>query len=213
MEVQEQDGAFVDEVGLGSIRIKYEFNEAKAENLLAYLLRGVGGSYAYMALLKLTFFADRYHVRTYAAPVSGDEYVAMKLGPVPSNCYRLLKSLPLNSYHLRLSDERAIDEDWFSVTEREALDFSLQHFGELGKRDDFALADLTHAYPEWKKYAGLFEGGARRVDIDYRDFLRNADRNDPMFRRYLIEDPYPMLGDEEIAALEEELLETSLMTG
>jgi len=37
-----------------------------------------------MALLKLAFFADRYHLRNYARPISGDIYYAMKLGPVPS---------------------------------------------------------------------------------------------------------------------------------
>ncbi|MGH7497077.1 MAG: Panacea domain-containing protein [bacterium] len=45
----------------------------------------VAGRYNYMALLKLVFFADRYHIRNYARPVSCDEYYALKLGPVPSN--------------------------------------------------------------------------------------------------------------------------------
>lgn len=42
-------------------------------------------------LQKVLYFADRNHMAKYGRPISGDFYVAMKDGPVPSRTYDMLK--------------------------------------------------------------------------------------------------------------------------
>lgn len=43
-------------------------------------------------ILKIRYFADKLHLAEYGFLASGDEYVAMKYGPVASNTYNLLKA-------------------------------------------------------------------------------------------------------------------------
>ena len=44
-----------------------------------------------LSLLKLLFFADRYHVRHYGISMLMDNYCAMTLGPVCSKTYDIIK--------------------------------------------------------------------------------------------------------------------------
>ena len=44
-------------------KLRFPFSLEKGTAMLQYLLRAVGGEYNYMGLLKLAFFADRYHAR------------------------------------------------------------------------------------------------------------------------------------------------------
>src|SRR5258708_29401184 len=41
---------------------------------------------------KVVYFADREHLSRYGSLLSGDNYVAMRHGPVPSSIYNLLKA-------------------------------------------------------------------------------------------------------------------------
>lgn len=43
-------------------------------------------------VLKIRYFADKLHLAQYGFLASGDEYVAMKFGPVASSTYNLLKA-------------------------------------------------------------------------------------------------------------------------
>ena len=42
-------------------------------------------------IFKILYFADQKHILTYGRPIIGDQYIAMKDGPVPSNIYDILK--------------------------------------------------------------------------------------------------------------------------
>src|SRR4051812_12877508 len=43
------------------------------------------------SISKLLYWADKWHLEHYGRTVSGDQYIAMKNGPVPSNVYDMLK--------------------------------------------------------------------------------------------------------------------------
>lgn len=45
-------------------------------------------------IVKTVFLADRAHLNKYGRPITYDDYVAMKFGPVPSAVYDLLKNNP-----------------------------------------------------------------------------------------------------------------------
>ncbi|MBI5464747.1 MAG: SocA family protein [Ignavibacteriales bacterium] len=200
------------------IKIKFRYNAEKGLAMLEYLLGLVGGKYNQMALLKLAFFADRYHVRNYSRPVSMDEYYALKLGPIPSN---LKDILDLQNYYpedfffpgdykieLKSAD---IDTSQFSKSDIEAMKFSFEHFAALGARDEFFLANLTHAYPEWDKYSLRFETSKLgREDMDYADFLLNADVNHPDFRKLAFVDPFRPLSESEQEEILSEMQERTL---
>jgi uncharacterized phage-associated protein len=43
------------------------------------------------SVLKALYFADKHHLHRYGRFIFGDRYVAMRLGPVPSGAYDLIK--------------------------------------------------------------------------------------------------------------------------
>ncbi len=141
-----------------------------------------------MKAIKLVYFADRYHIRKYGRPVVGDVYWAMKFGPVASStlrvanlesddaeCFNYAKkfiSHPKNDLKKEHFESRKnVEINVFSNSDIEALEASYSEFGEY---DQFELAELTHIYPEWKKFsAELVSGKKKRVRMDYADFFKN----------------------------------------
>jgi uncharacterized phage-associated protein len=200
------------------MKIKFNFNPEKGIAFLETLIQKVGGEYNYMALLKLAFFADRYHLRNYARPISGDIYYAMKLGPVPSALKDIIdvqtfygENIQIKTgsqYCVELKSE-IIDTDQFSNSDIEAIDFAVKEFGEIGK-NPFAIANLTHAYPEWDRYKDIFVNSSNtRENMDYLDFLQNASPNHVEFRKLNFCDPFIPLTESERQDLIDEILETN----
>ena len=75
-------------------------------------------------------------------------------------------------------------------------------------RGEFILSDISHAYPEWDRYAGLFDTGkTKREDVYYEDFLKDPDTNHPMFLKYGFVDPFDKLSPEEQEDLLDEMRE------
>lgn len=202
-------------------KIRYPFSLEKGVATLQYLLRHVGGTYNYMALLKLVFFADRYHVRNHARPVSMDDYYAFEYGPAGS----MLKNILLESdvffpdppikkstdYNVVLAN-KTVDCDQFSKSDIKALDFSLEHFGKIGRgfKGQFVLSEITHAYPEWDQYADLFNSNKTiREEISYEDFLNDPQDNHPIFKKLSFIDPFNKLSPDERESLIAEMREYS----
>lgn len=61
-----------------------KFSHKKATQILNYFAIKEGGKINKMKALKLTFLADRYHLRKYGRLITNDEYFAMEFGPVAS---------------------------------------------------------------------------------------------------------------------------------
>src|ERR1700712_384885 len=66
------------------------FNEAKATQAAARLLRNRGGRMSYMKLIKLLYLADREALARWGRPITTDSYVSMKHGPVLSGVLNLI---------------------------------------------------------------------------------------------------------------------------
>jgi uncharacterized phage-associated protein len=184
-----------------TLKIKFPYDPNKGLAMLEYLLQLVGGKYNQMALLKLAFFADRYHVRHYARPVSSDEYYALKLGPIPSNLRDIIsteryypENVSFTNDHEVELKSKDIDVDQFSKSDIEAMNFAVDKFAAIGRKSEFFIANLTHAYPEWDKYRKRFEESPLgREDMDYKDFLLNADPQHADFVKLKFSDPFPLL--------------------
>lgn len=159
------------------------FSFRKTTQGLNFFARSSGGSINKMKALKLLYFADRYHLRKYGRPITNDEYFAMNFGPVASGGKDLAEGSDFrpdvekayaSQYldpvsRLEVASLKEIEMPVFSDTDSEALAFAWETFGGY---DQFALAETTHAYPEWKRHEPALQGGVNsRVKMSYRDFL------------------------------------------
>jgi uncharacterized phage-associated protein len=161
----------------------FSFSHRKATQSLNFLARQAGGSINKLKALKLVYFADRYHLRRFGRPIIGDEYLAMNYGPVPSGTKDVAEMSDFlgeeeASYaktYLRPVDrftfgsEQPVEGKVFSESDRDALAWAWKQFGN---KDAFALAELTHVYPEWKRHEEALKAKlASRAPMNYRDFL------------------------------------------
>lgn len=154
-----------------------------------YFARKKDGQINKMKVIKLIYFADRYHIRKYGRPVIGDKYWAMKLGPVASytlhaaefntklerDCLRYAKKflshIKGDVKILNIVSKDKVDLNVFSQTDIEALETVFKEFGD---KDQFELADIAHKYPEWLKHKKEIEvEKKRRVEMNYLDFFVN----------------------------------------
>ncbi len=184
--------------------IHLTFKYETATQALNYLAAKSGGTINKLKALKLIFFADRFHVRKYGRPVTGDEYLAMTYGPVASSVKDIAEMSgfldskvaryakhyikPVNKYGFR--SIAAVDSDQLSESDIEALDFAWNNFSKFGK---YELAEITHAYPEWNRHESAVKHFGN-VRMDYLDFLGDPPADcDPCF---------PLTADDKIVVAE-----------
>jgi uncharacterized phage-associated protein len=144
--------------------VRFVFNERKAAQAAAFLLRLNRGSMPYLKLIKLLYLADREALVRTGLPITGDRYVSMDRGPVVSRIYALIYeptaerdspwfeyvTKPKNFAVSAVKNRNDIDE--LSPYETDLLESVFNGFGKL---DPFALADLTHKIcPEWRDPQG-----------------------------------------------------------
>jgi len=133
---------------------------------------------------KVLYHADKAHLARYGRPISGDRYVAMKHGPVPSATYDMFKTLRGDS-NFPLSERarsamavedytvralRAADESVLSTSEMECLAASA---AEHGNKSFYQRTADSHG-PAWQA-AGendLIALECLLLEIDNSDELR-----------------------------------------
>ncbi|MBN9564795.1 MAG: SocA family protein [Alphaproteobacteria bacterium] len=116
-------------------------------------------------LVKTIFHADCYHLNNYGRPVTGDHYIAMDHGTVPSWVYDLLKhdpftlcdagyelggqTLPFEAKGNMLVAKRPFNPDFLSESDIEALQQGFKEYGTLSFHE---VRNKNHSHPAWKKY-------------------------------------------------------------
>jgi len=155
--------------------MKLLFNEAKATQAAARLLRLRGGRMSYMKLIKLLYLADREALIRWGRPITTDRYVSTDNGPVVNRIYDLIRNEPSpnsvkiwgkfisapEDYEVRLLGDPGSGE--LSPAEEQLID---EVFGQHGQDSRWALIDYTYGLPEWVHP----DGGV--LPIEYRDILR-----------------------------------------
>ena len=68
--------------------VSFRFSVKKAVEAILYIAQQVPDTYC---LLKIMYLADKRHLGKYGRFMCGDRYVAMRLGPVPSGAYDIIK--------------------------------------------------------------------------------------------------------------------------
>jgi uncharacterized phage-associated protein len=165
----------------------YKFNPYKAINLLAFFAAQFAGKIDKMKVFKLIWLSDRLQMRTTGNAIINDTYYAMEFGPVPSKTFDLTKQTEKNlliqtafDQILDVSDgkfliaKREPNLGFFSETDRNTIKFIMQHFGHLS---GIQLSELSHIYPEWKKFETELALKKSRFLMDYSDFFKNPEKD------------------------------------
>lgn len=156
--------------------MQFVFDERKAAQAAAYLLRRHGGPMPSTKLAKLLYLVDRRGFVETEYPTTGDRFVAMPDGPALARIPDLIAGVcgvgesPWNASVSSFPDGYVIvigprDEDHLSDYDRELIGGVLDEFGAM---DDEALATHMRALPEWTAPASPC------ADIDPRVILRDA---------------------------------------
>jgi uncharacterized phage-associated protein len=159
---------------LGDV-MKPRFNEAKATQAAALLLKKRGGRMSYMKLIKLLYLVDRTALIRWGRPVTFDSYFSLQHGPVLSRTLDLITegeapdepsiwstciSEPQN-YEIALKGECSTDE--LSQAEEDLIG---EIFDQYGRMNRWQLVGRLHdELPEWQNPQGS------SLPIEYRDIL------------------------------------------
>lgn len=146
------------------MKIRYRANPRKLLEALVWVTENCPKSY-YHFILKTLFYADKFHLQKYGRPVTGDVYIKMPYGPVPSLAYDMLKqneNLPAqvldevqaalevskDGKYAAVSARRSPNFGVFSGTDLECLKDALNSCSPMGFE---ALTDLTHKERAWEE--------------------------------------------------------------
>lgn len=113
---------------------------------------------SYLRLLKLLYIADRESIKETGQPITGDQVVAMKHGPVLSGVYDLIKKGDTTAWPLWAEHFRTLGYRLELVKDPGNGKLSKYEIGklrELTKRyedlNEWELVEITHEFPEWKQ--------------------------------------------------------------
>lgn len=155
---------------------------AKIIEAIVYLVsRSKDRKMSKLHLLKMLFFADRWHLRMYGRSVTGDTYYAMQYGPVPSECKRIAEGHPSLDMGEALSGAldfpcpnivHAIrDERRSALSDSDIAALEVARDVEKKERD---LVAFSHNFPEWQKHERAIQNIHRRKQMDGLDFFLDA---------------------------------------
>lgn len=157
------------------------FKLEKALNSILYIIGKLDGKTDMHKLCKILYFADQNHLSQYGRSITGDVFIAMQYGPVPSSIDDILKALRGDSFFSQspeldpirrfikfenkyiLSSNLNADLDELSGTDLKCLDISIK----LCKDKTFdELTSLSH---------GLAWANSRKDRaISVKDILREV---------------------------------------
>ena len=145
-------------------------------------------------IFKVIYFADRNHLSDYGRMITGDTYIAMNDGPVPSNMYDILKGLRGDGFFYEeakkfskyfeirewnfVCPKTDADLSYLSESDIEYLDVSLKEYGDLSwdeireKSHDYAWRNTVKDRPISMKDLLLEKGDSS----EYIEFIDNMNK-------------------------------------
>lgn len=112
-----------------AVNNRFEFDRQKAIEAITYVAGKLNES-TFFFISKVLYYADLDHLEKYSCPVLGDNYIAMKNGPVPGKVYNIMKNAHLDSdagkafnvSGYNVSPVRTSNLDYLSQSDIDSLD-------------------------------------------------------------------------------------------
>ena len=128
---------------------------------------------------KVLYYADKAHILRYGRPVTGDVYIAMAHGPVPSGVYDLLKIDPFLPDELLRKLDDAMEIDTPHVRAR-----------RVANEDVLSGSDIEVLEQAWGQYASLPFGELSKLSHQERAYVE-ASPNGAMDIELLVDEDDP----------------------
>lgn len=149
--------------------IEFRINYQKLVEAITYILGKRNQQAMSIFILKCLYYADKFSLQQYAYPVTGDAYFKLKHGPCARAAYDILKhndlyipdsilaladgafyaynSKGVGDYNTIYKAKRPANTDYFSETDIECLNKSIQFCSEFA--NDYSLSDRSHLEEAW----------------------------------------------------------------
>lgn len=159
------------------MKIQFPFDKEKTLNIILYILGNLKRT-DFHKVFKILYFSDREYISKYGMPITGDSYIAMEAGPVPSKVYDICKIVRGDSFSqdtenirefLRVEDwmylkaNKPADLDKISPNEKDVVDKCIALYG-----------DLTHDEIKEKSHDIAWRSTARDYAISFEDIARES---------------------------------------
>ncbi|HKV37598.1 MAG TPA: Panacea domain-containing protein [Blastocatellia bacterium] len=128
------------------MRRSCQFDPEKALETVLYIARKAPKPTTYR-VLKILYFADKLHLQRFGRQICGDDYFALRSGPVPSQTYDMIKdvtdgrtslfsthacnSFEVDKHSNRITPLREPDTDLFSKSDIGCIEQSIAENGML----------------------------------------------------------------------------------
>lgn len=154
-----------------------QFDKEKSLNALLYVANRVQRK-DFHKIFKIIYFADRQHLADWGRPITGDTYIAMEPGPVPSRLYDMLKIVRGDSY---LPDMEGLSkyfqvENWMYVRPLQDADLN-----KLSANEQEAMSEAIEKYAalsydeiKEKSHDVAWRSTARDFSISWDNIAREA---------------------------------------
>jgi uncharacterized phage-associated protein len=172
--------------------IQMVFNEDKTVNAVLHIVTKLKRK-DFHKIFKILYFSDREHLTNYGRTITGDKYIAMSDGPVPSNLYDIFKSVRGDSYFKDngkfgiyfsvvnndlIKANKEPDLKKLSKTDLLCIDKSIELYGDMSWDE---IREKSHDYA-WRNTiinrAINFEDIIREVgkDDEYVEYIQEQNR-------------------------------------
>ena len=166
--------------------IRYNFNEEKTLNVILYIAEKLKRR-DFHKIFKILYFSDREFLNQYGVTITGDTYIAMDAGPVPTKTYDMFKIVRGDSY---IQDTKNLGRyfavsNWMFIlplqkanldniasAEKDIIDAMISRYGDMSydeikeKSHDVAWRSTARDYPISFENMAL-ESGMDAEDIPY----------------------------------------------
>jgi hypothetical protein len=177
---------------MGAIAVNFTPNIPKIIESLLWIVGKRPGIDVYH-VMKIMFAADCYHLSRFGRPVTGDYYVAVRHGVMPSIAKDIIDKdpwvmrdyaiddLPISREDNNLSATRAFDPRKFSKSDLEALEYGFMEYADIPSFS--AVREKNHQHLAWKKAAERqgydtstesFFDGLHQI-VDFADMVDNEE--------------------------------------
>lgn len=134
-----------------------KFNPEKTVHSVLYIV-GKLDRKDFHKIFKILYFADRDLFADYGRTITGDHYIAMEAGPVPSNLYDIFKSVRGDGF---FKDNGAFSQ-YFKVVDKNLISPQQQPNLNILSKKDIQYLDTCIL-----KYSGMSYSQLKEVSHDY----------------------------------------------